>query len=434
MLIQQQVARKQHSNGGLELPVTSHVVNGLAANGAKLHEPEMKLVVLAARTNLDDRAKERLALLIDERLNWDEIISAAAAHGVVPILFRNLGPYAKDIPSSALERLRDFTLQNSLHNLYLAGELTKLIKIMEESGINALPYKGPLLAATIYGDLSLRQFSDLDILIPRKDLQNAKELFSGIGYAPSNEKTESLYEAHLKSGRAYNYKFVSANGRSRVELHWQFTSKYNSFIFDYQQLEARLMRVDFGGQQVRNLKPEDLLLILSQHGSKHFWQRLLWLCDIAELLKKHKELDWTEIMSRAEGMGIRRILFLGLHLVERLFESELPDEVVVGIKNDRSVKKLADRIEEQLFSGDSKLIKGFETHTFSCRMRERLRDKFRYAGYRVSAYVDKATAPTAKDRDALPSALKFSTLAYVFRPPRLLVENIKKAMIKKTQK
>jgi hypothetical protein len=64
-------------------------------------------------------------------------------------------------------------------------------------------------------------------------------------------------------------------------------------------------------------------------------------------------------------------------------------------------------------------------------MRERFQDKLRYAGYRIFAYLEKATAPTAKDRDALPLALRSSSLAYVLRPPRLLVENIKNALINK---
>ena len=362
------------------------------------HAPEMQVVLLGARTHLNARARKRLAELLSQRLNWDKIISPAAAHGVVPLLFRNLSAYAKNIPPPTLERLRSFTLQNNLHNLYLAGELTKLIRIMEESGINALPYKGPLLAAIVYGDLSLRQFCDLDILISKKDFQKAKQLFSAIGYLPPSEKTDSQDQQYLNSGRPYNYKFASADGKVHVELHWQFTSKYNSFVLDYQQLAGRLMRVDFGGQFVHSLKPEDLLLILSQHGSKHFWQRLLWLCDIAEILRKYKEIDWDEVIARAETMGIRRMVFLGLHLVERLFETELPEAVAIRIKKDRGIKKLSARIEEQLFSGDSRMIEGFEAHTFSCRMRERLRDKLRYSGYRSVAYLEKASRPLRKIR------------------------------------
>jgi hypothetical protein len=405
--------------------------NGFMVAKIMQRSPEMELVVLGARTQLNDRARKRLVELLDGRLKWNEIIVTAVAHGVVPLLFRNLAHYDKDIPSLALERLKRFTLQNNLNNLYLAGELAKLLSVMEESGITALPYKGPVLATTVYGDLSLRQFSDLDILISKKDLQKAKRLFSGIGYTPIGEMTELQEEAYLKAGRPYNYKFASANGRSHVELHWQFTSKYNSFIFDYQQLGTRLMRVDFGGRQVCNLRPEDLLLVLCQHGSKHFWQRLLWICDIAELLRNFKELDWLELMARAESMGMRRMLFLGLHLAERLFESELPETIAARIKTDRGVKKLADRIEEQLFSGESRLIKDFEAHKFSCDMRERFQDKFRYAGYRVFAHLEKAVSPTERDRDALPLVLQSSLVVYFFRPLRLLVEGLKRTRISK---
>ena len=428
MLAQKQLARRFDETA--EPPRSGHLNYRLDKEKMELRAAEIELVIIGARSELNDRAEKRLVQLLNERLNWDEVISIASAHGVVPLLFRNLAPYNKNIPTRVLERLRLFTIQNNLNNLYLAGELSKLLRTMDESGITALPYKGPILATTVYGDLSLRQFSDLDILISKQDLPKAKKLFHEIGYTPSMERTETQEEAYLNAGQPYNYKFASANGRSRVELHWQFTSKYNSFILDYQQLRTRLVRIDFGGRQVCNLNPEDLLLVLSQHGSKHFWQRLLWLCDIAELLKKYKELDWVEVVSRAESMGIRRMLFLGLHLTERLFESELPQAIAAKIRSDRSVKKLADRIEEQLFHRNSRLIKHFERHKFSCEMRERVRDKVRYAGYRIFAPLGKATKPTERDRKALPLVLQSSSIVYVFRPIRLLVERIRNVLIK----
>jgi len=405
-------------------PVEPSTSNDMAsiqsAQGNKIpRRPEIELLVYGARTSLSAAAKNRIGELLRENLNWNEVIGMAARHAVVPLLYRNLNVCSYLVPAEVLERLRVLTLRTSIQNLNLAAELSRLVKMMERNGIASLPFKGPVLAISAYGDLSLRQFSDLDIVIRKKDVQKAKELFVERGYLPLGDRTPEQDEVFLKARRPYNYKFISANGQVRVELHWEFTSRYNSFSVNYEALFERLIPVEFAGHQVLQLKPEDLILFLCQHGSKHFWDRLLWLIDIVEVIRTYSALDWKKTISQAESMGARRMLFLGLHLAERLLDLELPVEVSKRIRKEPKIKSLSARIEEQLFL-ESRYIQGFEMHTFSCSMRERLRDKLRYSGYRVLHWLTQATTPTEKDRGALPQGLSFSPLAYIIRPVRLL--------------
>ena len=63
---------------------------------------------------------------------------------------------------------------------------------------------------------------------------------------------------------------------------------------------------------VMGLCPEDLLILLCVHGSKHAWEQLKWTCDVAELVRRRPTLDWSRILFQADEWGCRRIVLLGL--------------------------------------------------------------------------------------------------------------------------
>ena len=69
---------------------------------------------------------------------------------------------------------------------------------------------------------------------------------------------------------------------------------------------------------------EDALLTACLHGSKEKWWRLLWVADVAALIRRHPALDWTALMERAETSGVRRMILLGLALAQDLFSSVAP--------------------------------------------------------------------------------------------------------------
>ena len=59
------------------------------------------------------------------------------------------------VPKGFLEQLRDAFYANAAHNTLLARELLKLLRLLETHGIPALPFKGPVLAVSVYGSLAL---------------------------------------------------------------------------------------------------------------------------------------------------------------------------------------------------------------------------------------------------------------------------------------
>src|SRR5438309_495022 len=118
------------------------------------------------RTCLDSERAERITALLQQNLDWQYLIQTALNHGVMPLLYWQLNKICPEaLPNEVANDLRQHFHTNAWHNIILSRELLRLLSLFETHGIPAIPYKGPALAASAYGNLSLRQFCDLDVLL-----------------------------------------------------------------------------------------------------------------------------------------------------------------------------------------------------------------------------------------------------------------------------
>jgi len=141
---------------------------------------------------------------------------------------------------------------------------------------------------------------------------------------------------------------------------------------------------------------EDLLLILCVHGAKHRWEQLNWVCDLAELIRVHQNLDWEGLLTRSRTLGCERILLLGLFLAHHLLGALLPAEVLRRAKSDAAVETLATHVCERLFhDGNGSSHGAFGLPSFYLRVSERLRDRAAYC-------LRLAFTPTVDDWKRLP--------------------------------
>ncbi len=343
--------------------------------------PEVRLLLHCARTRLDAERVEQIRTLLRGDIDWQYLIRMAQAHGVMPLLYRSLRKSCWEaIPKAVADQLQRLFHLNAFHNRFLTRELLKILKLCEARGLPAIPYKGPALAAMAYGDLSLRQFGDLDLLIHKKDFQKAKELLSSQGY--QSGLTDAREANYLQS--QYHVGFVRTDGRVIIELHWEVSWRYWPFPFDFERLWTCLTPVFLEGETILSFPPEDLLLILCAHGSKHQWERLMWICDIAELVHVHQGIDWRGLMDQARTLGTQRMLLLGLLLANDLLGTDLPAYVLQSIQADPKVKSLAGQVSEQIFLDVTNGVHQDDNRptlyrtTFHFRLRERWRDKAQF--------------------------------------------------------
>jgi hypothetical protein len=385
--------------------------------------PEAELLLCCARTRVEARIAERIGALLERELDWQFLIQTAVAHRVTPLLFTTLSTTCPEaVPELMLRELRDRFLTNAQRDLLLVQELPRVLAACEARGIRAIPFKGPLLAASVYGSLALRRFYDLDILVQSRDVRQASDALRSLMYQQ---------EGHRAPG--WEYHFVEEGGRWLVDLHERVASRYFPTPATFDELWTRRRPVVIDGNPVLTFGPEDLLLVLSVQLAKdcRSWkQRLMQICDAAELIRTWPDLDWEFMLQRARVIGGLRILLLELRLANELLDAALPERVHRLVYDDRVVRTLAAEVRARLFpppavgGGTLPIGTGIsrEDSWFHLRIRERVPDKLRYLYQLAQSRVSAIVTPTYRDRSflALPEPLGF--LYYLIRPARILLQ------------
>jgi hypothetical protein len=336
-----------------------------------------ELLLCLLRPVATEESTQRVAQLIQESVNWSHLLELADSHRVVPLLQQRLTPFAAVVPQPYATNLQQRVRTISFANLALTGKLIKVLALMREHDIHAIAYKGPALAQSAYGDINLRQFTDLDILTRKQDVRKIKELLLGNGCRPAWQLTDAQEAAVLRL--YYEYPFVWTDGGKLIEIHWEFAEPFFSFAFDLDQIWARSETVEIRGNPVPTLSLEDSLLVLCAHGSKHFWGRLSWICDVAWTVSGSREPDWDLLIERATALGLRRILWLGLLLANNLLGAKLPNKVMRQIRAEPRIDGLAQQIRRGLFRTAEEESGTLRTTLLQLSMRERMRDKFAYS-------------------------------------------------------
>jgi hypothetical protein len=138
----------------------------------------------------------------------------------MPLLYRAISQNCPQaVPAEWLARLRMQYMMNAVRNMKMTAELLRLLDLFEENGIEAIPYKGPALAEQVFGDLALRTFCDLDIIVPKRDVLRAKDLLKKECYRPEYSLSVAQEKAYLRSQCEYNFNH-QAKG-IHLEIHWQ---------------------------------------------------------------------------------------------------------------------------------------------------------------------------------------------------------------------
>jgi len=380
-------------------------------------QPEVDLLLSCARTHLTPEISARIRVAVQKKLNWMALIRLALCHDVMPLLYRSLREVCPDsMPEDIFGPVRARYQSQSMQARRLAEELVRILPLFEEEGIFAVPYKGPALAQRLYGDLSLREFGDLDIMILERDVPRAQELIRRVGFEFSHLKDISKLAEYVRANR--ELEFHRSDG-VLLELHWRFALQLACVRHDPDRFLQRFEAVSLAGAQVRSLPLEVYFLILSLHATKHKWRQLKLICDIAEILG-HDDLDWQYVLAEAGDLGLKRMLAVGALLAEDLLDVKAPAELAQGLKIDRTARALAAEVHRGLFEEPDRDWHAQAEFPFQFKIRERLRDRARMLYRNLPSKL----VPDERDRRFLPMPESFSSLYYLVRPVRLTWEKI----------
>lgn len=369
---------------------------------------EDALLFYCARTTINEKDTKQIHALIRQFINWDFLIKSAIHHRVVPLLYLNLSRICPDfIPIQHLHELRYCYEKNARRNLFLTLELIKLIKLLETEKISAIPYKGPAIAFLAYGNICLRQFSDLDILVSPFDYLKTRYFLLQRGY-------------RLAADYGWECSLVDDRHGVCIDLHKGITPERFSIHLDFQSIKNRLIKIPVGSEKINTPSPENMLIILcvqlAKDGCESKPLRLSKICDIAELIQTHPSMDWKRVFKEASRLGCQRILLVGLSTANRLLGTQLPDLSLQSLANSNLID-LINHIHNKLIHQVAPSQAGqLSVEDFYFKIRERWRDKL----YPYYYDFKKRLVPNEMDHKFISLPESLNILYCVVRPIRLM--------------
>ncbi len=278
-------------------------------------------------------------------INHQLFTSMASRHAVLPLVYKTLKKLSEEdlLPHNQYTDIlitdtKYQYLQIAQRNILMSAELIRIMKLLEDNGIKTLAFKGPTLAQMVYGDITLRQFGDLDILIKKKDQHKINRLLQDQGYKPLLELTEVQEKTWYKYAKDISY--IHPKKGLHIEMHWLLLDRDHPLQVDLDTIWEHPQEVSLNGHQIQTFATESLLIYLCIHGSKHLWERIGWVKDIDQMVRT-QTIDWDQIIQEVKKSGFQRMVFLGLYLSQSLFQTPLPESIKEELQKEKTLPTLS---------------------------------------------------------------------------------------------
>ncbi len=274
----------------------------------------------------------------------DTLIQLANQHGILPLVYYNIKTHTIDLEiQKFLPDLKQNYLAIAQRNILMSAELIRIMKLFKDNGIKALAFKGPTLSQMLYGDITLRQFGDLDILLKEKDIYDAANILINSGFINLNPLKMLNNDTCLDVAKDFH--ILNPNGNIHIELHWKLFEKKHKINLSNLNAKDINQIIYINKKEISTLSNEVLLVYLCIHGSKHMWERIEWICDIDRLILS-QNINWEEVIQIAEQLNSTKAFFLGLKLSNIFFLTPIPEEIHNSI-NKKEVNVLFDMTIQQ---------------------------------------------------------------------------------------
>ena len=358
---------------------------------------------------------QRLEDAVKDELDWGYIQRFASQHRVFPLIYKNLIQYCSDqVPEHVLHDLKILCLKNFVRTNSQLANLLAVGTLLTESGISYLAFKGPVFTADVYGDIALRSYCDLDLLVSRRDLRRAIFFLIKADFKTDINLNQDQYEKLVNK----THHAVLVRDSTAVEVHWELSGRYFSGAVDIAKVSGRAVCIALDGRSIMTLGSEDLLVYLCIHGCRHYWLQLDSVCCVHELIRRKQELDWNLVFDIAKEQGANKMLVLGLLLAIQIFQVKLPVEVVEWLGKFPGLQEVACYFAKHLFASSNSvpMLSGYKEQVrYNYTIMDKKLDWLRYS-------MRPLFNTTHSDWEWMKIPAVLSPAYYVLRPLRLIIK------------
>ena len=340
--------------------------------------PDTQLLLLCCRYHAETTSTQELASYISKnKIHWHKLIPLTLHHHILPIVYQSLKKATRAssdnlIPSDTMRDIRNLYMRIVAQNVHLTESLHQIISLLRKENIQVLAIKGPVLASQAFGSISLRLFSDLDLIIPEKNLLQAIDILEASGFQAERPSIQTSRKAYLKTQQDW----LLASSDKKIIL--DIKPSVISHTISRPGLTKKLFLISktVSNADIRSIPApnnEIMLMLVCMHGTHETWTKLSQVMDVCGLVQS-ENVDWPRLLQTAQQWGQSRALLIGLSICSELIGIVLPKEIRQRIDKDTKIKKLAHETTVELLSSTH----NFKPHSKDkWRMERQTRDSFR---------------------------------------------------------
>lgn len=157
--------------------------------------------------------------------DWDLLVTMARTEGVAPLMYHTFRTTDWPAPMSDHHRhqLQTAYYAAAAHNLLIHQELTRILAALANQPTNKqiILLKGIALGPTLYPDQALRPVSDIDLLLPREQIDTTVQTVKSLGYRTA---TPEMAAGHNEAAGHHVHLRGGPEDSVAVELHWNLVS------------------------------------------------------------------------------------------------------------------------------------------------------------------------------------------------------------------
>ena len=296
-------------------------------------DAELEVVIAACRWPRSPAHLAVVAAALARPLNWQRLTALTNRHRVPGLVYDALHRIGTDKNVLLDSGLFSLTQRAKVESLAMSAETARLQAQFEAARVPALILKGTAIGALAYGDATIKQSWDIDLLTRPETALAAKRLLSELGYTMSHPASfdEAQFETFVRFAKEAT--FVNAAGVP-VELHWRLIDSPSSL--GRADPFERPRDVDIPGGKVRTLEDHLQLAYLAYHGQSHGWSRLKSIADVNGFLFAQPAGRLMAMRESAAAIGARNFVDSAIWLCQDLLGFE-PDTALLAEFRARAV-------------------------------------------------------------------------------------------------
>lgn len=286
---------------------------------------DISLIIESCKTTIDE---SKIKELISNINNWNNFLVLSYSHGVFPLVYHTLKAYSDIIPQEVLNTFKKHNMDIVKQNMLMTAELIKVMKTLEEHNIEAIAFKGPTLSQMAYGDITLRQYTDLDILVKKDTIYKILDIFSKKNYQRGLILTNSQEQAWFKY---FHDLGLSSPNSIYTEFHWSILDTDHPISMSDINFFKSTQVIKLNNNPINIISNEVFLIYLCVHGSKHMFERVEWVCDIDRFIR-NQNIDYSKVESILENSNYKRFVYLGIYLAQLLYNTPIDDSLSKNLR------------------------------------------------------------------------------------------------------